>query len=67
MGEVTGEVEADGGVLVLRRVHAHYRLRAGEEHRETIERVHGFHADKCPVARSVKGAIDVKTSYELVS
>lgn len=54
-------------MLVLRRVHAHYRLRAGEEHRETIERVHAFHADKCPVARSVKGAIDVKTSYELVS
>ena len=65
--EVTGEVEVDEKVLVIKRIHAHYRLKASEEHRETIERVHGFHADKCPVARSLKGAIAIRTSYELVS
>ena len=31
-----------------------------------VERVHGFHASRCPVARSLEGAIEVTTSYELV-
>jgi len=67
VGDITGELEVEGGVLILKRIHAHYKLRAAEEHRETVERVHGFHQDRCPVARSVKGAIAVTTSYELVS
>jgi uncharacterized OsmC-like protein len=62
---VTGEVEVEGKVLVLKRVHAHYRL-AGHDIDETVvDRVLGFHADGCPVARSIKGAIEVTTSYEL--
>jgi uncharacterized OsmC-like protein len=53
---------------VIKRIHARYRLRADEEvDRDVVERVHGFHADKCPVARSIGGSIDVTTSYELVS
>ena len=56
----------DGGVLVIRRIHAHYKLRAPESERETIERVHSMHAERCPVARSIKASIDVSTSYELV-
>jgi uncharacterized OsmC-like protein len=51
---------------VIRRIHAHYWLRAPESERETIERVHAMHADRCPVARSLKGAIDITTSFELV-
>jgi uncharacterized OsmC-like protein len=66
VGEITGEMEVEGGVLLLKRIHAHYKLRAAAEHRETVERVHGFHQDRCPVARSLKGAIQVTTSYELV-
>ncbi len=54
-------------VLVIRRIHAHYKVRASEAQREAIERVHGFHADKCPVALSLKGAIEIHTSFELVS
>ncbi|MGH2737100.1 MAG: OsmC family protein [Actinomycetota bacterium] len=64
--EVTGEVELDGKVLVIKRIHAHYRL-AGEGLDEAVvARVHDFHADKCPVARSIRAAIEVTTSYELV-
>ena len=66
MCDVTGEIELDGQVLVIRRIHAHYKLRASEEHRKTIERVHSIHADHCPVARSLKGAIEIQTSFELV-
>lgn len=65
--EVEGEIELDGKVLVIRRIHVRYRLRAAEEKRETIERVHEMHAAHCPVARSLEGAIEIRTSFELVS
>lgn len=59
-------MELDGNVLVIRRIKAHYRLRAPAEQREVIERVHRLHADNCPIARSLRGAIEVTTTYELV-
>lgn len=43
-----------------------YELKADEEHRETVQRVHEMHANKCPVYRSVETAIDITTSFELV-
>jgi len=58
---VHGEVGKDDGVLVIRRVHVTYRLKAGVEHRDTIDRVHDFHADKCPVYRTLKNSIDITT------
>jgi uncharacterized OsmC-like protein len=65
--EITGEIELDGHVLVLKRIHAHYRLRANEDKREVVERVHNMHVKNCPVARSLTPAIAISTSYELVS
>lgn len=62
-----GEIEAEDGVLVIRRIHVAYRLKAPEDARETVERVHGFHASKCPVYRSIHPAIEVTTSYELMA
>ncbi len=53
-------------MLVIRRIFVHYKLRAQEDERGTIERVHRIHAERCPVARSLKGAIEIQTSYELV-
>ena len=61
-----GEVEKeDDGVIVIRRVHVIYRLKADEAERETIERVHDFHADKCPVYRTLKDSIEISTEYVL--
>jgi organic hydroperoxide reductase OsmC/OhrA len=53
-------------VLVIKRITVHYRLGVPESQRADAERVHGFHAQFCPVARSLKGAIDVRTKLELV-
>jgi uncharacterized OsmC-like protein len=66
---VVGDVEKDGGVLVLRRIHVKYNLRISEDRlseevRDTVARVLEMHADKCPVARSIKGAIEVTTEVE---
>jgi len=66
IGEVSGEVETtDDGVLIIRRIHVHYRLEASAQARELVERVHGFHARKCPVFRSLEAAIEISTSWEL--
>ena len=63
-----GEVEKEeDGVIVVCRIHVTYLLKAEEVHRDTIERVHDFHADKCPVYRSICGSIDITTEYELSS
>jgi uncharacterized OsmC-like protein len=64
--DVTGEVELDGKTLVIKRIHAHYRLQSDGVDKDIVERVHGFHADRCPVARSIREAIAISTSYELI-
>jgi organic hydroperoxide reductase OsmC/OhrA len=53
------------GVLVIERITVHYRLAVPADRREEVERVHGFHARFCPVARSLEGGIDVQTTLEL--
>lgn len=55
----------DDGVLVIRRIHVTYRLKAGGQQRETVERVHGMHADRCPVYKTLKSAIDITTEFIL--
>jgi uncharacterized OsmC-like protein len=40
-------------------------LTAEEAQRATIERVLGFHADRCPVARTIGGCVAISTSIDL--
>jgi uncharacterized OsmC-like protein len=63
--EVIGEIELEDGVLVIRRIHVVYHITAPPETLETIERVHGIHAQHCPVYRSLHKAIDITTEYQL--
>jgi len=50
---------------VIRRIHVAFTLHAPESVRETVERVHGIYADKCPLYRTLKNAIQITTSYTL--
>jgi uncharacterized OsmC-like protein len=59
--EATGEVETEDRVLIIRRIHVVMRLKAAAEDKETAERVHGFFADRCPVYRTLKPAIEITT------
>jgi uncharacterized OsmC-like protein len=60
--DVTGDVELEQNVLVIKRIHVVYKLGvAADAPRETIERVHGIHKDGCPVYRSIHRAIDITT------
>jgi len=65
--EVTGEVEAEEGVLVIRRVHVAMRLVAGEEVRDAVERVHGVYAMRCPLYRTLHKTIELTSAVELVA
>lgn len=65
VGYATGEIELDGKVLVIRRIHVRYGgLQVSDEQRDTITRVVATHAEGCPVARSLKGSIEITTSLE---
>jgi len=65
--EVRGEVEDEGGVLIIKRVHVSHTLRAEEPEavRETVERVHGIYAQSCPVYRSLIPAFQITSSVTI--
>ncbi len=65
--DVTGEVEKEEGVLVIRRIHVAMRLVAPQEVGETVERVHGMYAMRCPLYRTLHNAIQLTSSYTLVA
>lgn len=64
--DVMGEVETEEGVLVIRRIQVVMRLAAPEEVRETVARVHGIYAMRCPLYRTLHNAIQIASSFELV-
>ncbi|HEX6254955.1 MAG TPA: OsmC family protein [Euzebyales bacterium] len=67
-GHTTGEIETEGRTLVLKRVHVRYELQVDDAaDRAKTDRAHAVHADHCPVARSIRDAIDITTELELTA
>ncbi len=64
--DVTGEVETEDGVLVIRRIHVRFRLAAPPDTHETVQRVHGMYAMRCPLYRTLHTAIALTSSVELI-
>lgn len=52
-------------VLILKRIHVTYLLKAPADKREAAERAHAAHAAHCPVARSLTPSIAITTSLEI--
>ena len=58
---------------MVKRIHVTYHLAvdqaviADEAKRAALDRVLGFHADRCPVARTIGGCVDITTSLELTT
>ncbi|MCA1687103.1 MAG: OsmC family protein [Actinobacteria bacterium] len=63
--DTVGEIETENKVLVVKRIKQTFHLTADEKDREKIERVLGVYADSCPVARSVKGSIEISSELDL--
>ena len=64
VAHATGEVELEGSVLVIKRIHVRMELHAPVAQREVAERAHGVYADSCPVYRSLKAAIAITTELD---
>ena len=64
--DVTGEVEQEEGVLVIRRVHVAMHLVAPDDLKEKVERVHALYPINCPLYRTLHNAIRLTSSVELV-
>ena len=64
--DVTGEVETEDGVLVIRRIHVTMHVAASTEHRNTIDRAHSIYAMNCPLYRTLHKAIQLTSSYDFL-
>jgi uncharacterized OsmC-like protein len=65
--EVTGEVETEEGMLVIRRIHVAMRLVARQGAKEIVDRTHGIYAIHCPLYRTLHNAIQLTSSVEVVA
>jgi uncharacterized OsmC-like protein len=65
--DVTGEVETEENVLVIRRIHVAMRLVAPQDVKETVERVHGIYAMRCPLYRTFHKTLQLTSSFELIT
>jgi uncharacterized OsmC-like protein len=52
-------------VLVVRSIHVVYELKLRADQEETAVRVHGFHANYCPVYRTIRQSVDITTELRL--
>ncbi len=51
--------------MVVKRIHVAYQLKLAPDQREAAQRVLEFHADFCPVARTLRGSVEITTSVEM--
>lgn len=50
---------------MIKRIHVRYHLKLRPEQREAAERAHGAHQSRCPVARTLRGSVDITTELVL--
>ena len=63
--EVRGFNEVRDRLPILTRIHVSYTIRVAGGSRETVERLLGKHATKCPTSMSLRGAVDVTWDAEV--
>jgi uncharacterized OsmC-like protein len=63
--EAVGEVETRDHVLIVRRIHVTYHLKAPPGKREAALRAHGTHVRGCPVAQTIGNCVEITTSIEI--
>ena len=64
MGHARGEIELDGKVLVIKRIHVSYTgVVVPEEQQATADRALASHHRSCPVTRSIEAGIELTTGW----
>ena len=61
-----GVNEMTGKLPLLKRIHVHYRLSIPGGARAPTDRALASHVDKCPTAASLRGAVDITWSADIV-
>ena len=64
VADARGEVELEGSVLVIKRIHVTYHLATPVEDRDKVDRAYAIHAENCPVYRSISAAIAITTELD---
>ena len=64
--EVEGSHELREGLPVLTQVHVHYRLEIPAGTREAVDRALAKHQARCPTAETLKGAVAVRWTVDIV-
>ena len=68
MGHARGEIELDGKILVIKRIHVEYSgVEVPDDKREAADRALATHQQACPVSRSIEAAIQVTTAWATAS
>lgn len=52
-------------IPVLTRIEVHYELTIPAGSREKVDRALATHVDKCPTARSLKGAVEIEWTADI--
>lgn len=63
---VEGVNELEDRLILLKRIHVHYRLTIPPGSREKVDRALSTHAEKCPTAASLKGSVEVTWSADVM-
>ena len=63
--DVAGTNELQEGIVKLTGIHVHYTMRVPAQSREAVDRALGRHAEKCPTARSLQGAVAVTWTADI--
>lgn len=65
VADVTGENEVEDRIPTLKRIHIHYTMKIPAGTREVVDRALDRHVSKCPTARSLAPAVDVRWTADI--
>ena len=65
VADVEGRNELEDGIPLLKEIVVHYTLRVPAAARETVDRALERHQSKCPTARSLEGAVQVRWTADI--
>ncbi|WP_223643106.1 OsmC family protein [Planococcus sp. 4-30] len=63
--DVQGTIEAPEGVLKVTKITAHYHVKVPDGKQDAAERALSVFDKGCPVAQTLKGAVDIQHSWDI--
>ncbi|MCZ6515798.1 MAG: OsmC family protein [Acidobacteria bacterium] len=64
--EIEGDIENEGGVIVIKRLRVKYHIKIPRGKRPEAERAVATHERKCPAATSVRNCIEIRYEADII-